>query len=203
MATFMVLTTAESSIPTYYVWLYLVKVVVVTAVLFAFRTPWKDIRPRANLVIPSVLVGLAVFGEWILLDKVIPYPHLGERIGLNPFTAVEPTLRLLFLTARFYGLVLMVPVMEELFWRSFLLRYFTDSDFTKLPVEAFSWGAFFIVAVGFGLAHSEWLVAIICACAYALLLKQTRSLFACIVAHGTTNLALGVYVLLTHDWVYW
>ncbi len=205
MAAFMVLTTAESSAPkAYYVWLYLAKVVVVTAILVAFRTPWKDIRPKAHLLVPAVLVGLAVFVEWIVLDKVIPYPHLGDRTSLDPFTAIEvPALRLLFLTARFYGLVFMVPVMEELFWRSFLLRYVTDSDFTKLPVGAFSWGSFSLVAVAFGLAHSEWLVAIICACAYALLLRQTRSLFACIVAHAVTNLALGVYVILTHDWVYW
>ena len=205
MVTFMVLTAVESSAPKeYYVWLYLVKVVVVTAVLVAFRTPWKDIRPKANFVIPAVLVGLVVFGEWILLDKAIPYPHLGDRTSLDPFTAIQvPALRLVFLTARFYGLVFMVPVMEELFWRSFLLRYLTDSDFTKLPVGVFSWESFFLVAVAFGLAHSEWLVAIICAGAYALLLKRTKSLFACIVAHGTTNLALGVYVLLTHDWAYW
>ena len=205
MVTFMVLTAVESSAPKeYYVWLYLVKVVVVTAVLVAFRTPWKDIRPKANFVIPAVLVGLVVFGEWILLDKAIPYPHLGDRTSLDPFTAIQvPALRLVFLMARFYGLVFMVPVMEELFWRSFLLRYLTDSDFTKLPVGVFSWESFFLVAVAFGLAHSEWLVAIICAGAYALLLKRTKSLFACIVAHGTTNLALGVYVLLTHDWAYW
>lgn len=205
MAAFMVLTAVESSVSkAYYVWLYLAKVVVVTAALVAFRAPLKDIRPKANILVPAVLVGLLVFVQWILLDKAIPYPHLGERTSLDPFSAIEgTTLRFVFLTARFYGLVFMVPVMEELFWRSFLLRYLTDPDFTKLPVGAFSWGSFLLVAVAFGLAHSEWLVAIICACAYALLLRQTRSLFACIVAHAVTNLALGVYVILSHDWVYW
>ncbi|MBV8884120.1 MAG: CAAX prenyl protease-related protein [Chroococcidiopsidaceae cyanobacterium CP_BM_RX_35] len=206
MAAFMVLTSAESSAAKAdYVWFYLAKVIVVTALLLGFRRPWKDIQPKARFLIPAVLVGLAVCIEWLVLDKLIPYPHLGHRTSLDPFTAIEaPALRSLFLIARFYGLVVMVPVMEELFWRSFLLRYLTNpDDFTKLPVERFSWGAFWMVAVGFGLVHSEWLVAVICACAYALLLRQTRSLFACIVAHGTTNLALGVYIVVTHDWVYW
>lgn len=205
MIAFTVLTAVESSAPgVYYTWLYLAKVIIVTAVLLRFRTPWQDIQINANLLIPAIAVGLLVFVEWVVLDKVIPYPHLGDRVSLNPFAAIEdPTLRLLFLVTRFYGLVLMVPVMEELFWRSFLLRYLTDSDFAKLPIGVFSWESFSLVAIAFGLAHSEWLVAIICACAYALLLKQTRSLFACIVAHGTTNLALGAYVILTHDWVYW
>lgn len=103
MATFMVLTTAESSAPrAYYVWLYLAKVIVVTAVLLGFRTPWRDIRLKANMLVPAVLVGLLVFIQWILLDKAIPYPHLGDRTSFNPFTAIEdPALRLLFLTARF------------------------------------------------------------------------------------------------------
>ena len=51
--------------------------------------------------------------------------------------------------------------------------------------------------------HPEWLAAIICAVAYGLLLKQTKSLFACIVAHATTNLALGIYILLFQKWHYW
>lgn len=205
MAAFMLLSAAESSVPkAYYVWLYFAKVVVVTAALLWFREPWKDIRPRTNLLVPAVLVGLLVFIEWVLIDKWIPYPHLGSRTGLNPFTAIEvPALRILFLAVRFYGLAVMVPVMEEIFWRSFLLRYFSAPEFTNLPVGEFSWGSFWIVAVAFGLAHPEWLVAVICACAYALLLRQTKSLFACIVAHSTTNLALGVYVLLSQDWVYW
>lgn len=205
MAAFMLLSAAESAVPkAYYVWLYFAKVVVVTAALLWFREPWKDIRPRTNLLVPAVIVGLLVFIEWVLIDKWIPYPHLGSRTGLNPFTAIEvPALRILFLAVRFYGLAVMVPVMEEIFWRSFLLRYFSAPEFTSLPVGEFSWRSFWIVAVAFGLAHPEWLVAFICACAYALLLRQTKSLFACIVAHSTTNLALGVYVLLSQDWVYW
>ena len=206
MAAFMVLTALEGFAPSaYYVWLYALKCVVVTATLFWFRrTTWQDIQPSVRVLIPAVVVGLAVFGQWILLDKLIPYPHLGSRIGLNPFSTIEsPVVLFMFLTVRFYGLAVMVPVMEELFWRSFLLRYMTDPDFTKLPLGTFSWQAFAIVAGMFGLLHSEWLVAIICACAYGLLLRQTKSIFACIIAHGVTNLALGIYVLVARDWIYW
>lgn len=205
IAVFIVLTSIEGYVPQDgYVWFYLIKAIAVTATLGVFRAPWKDIRPTARVLVPAILVGLVVFAEWILLDQWIPYPHLGSRTGFNPFAEIaSPTLRTLFLVVRFYSLVLMVPVMEELFWRSFLLRYFTDSDFTRLPVGSFSWGAFFIVSGLFGLAHAEWLVAFICACAYALLLRQTRSIFACIVAHSITNLALGLYVVLARDWIYW
>ena len=97
----------------------------------------------------------------------------------------------------------MVPVMEEIFWRSFLLRWITDPDFTKLKVGEFSWSAFAVVAGIFAISHPEWLAAAIFAAMMALLLKRTGSLFACIVAHGFTNLLLGIYVMQTHSWMLW
>lgn len=205
MAVFMAMTALEPKFPAYYVWLYIAKVCVVTGVLVAFRAVWQDIRFEARVLLPAVLVGLAVFVEWILLDRVTPpLPFLSHRTAFDPFTAIANSgLRGLFLAFRFFGLVLLVPVMEELFWRSFLLRYLTKEDFTSLPIGTFSASAFGIVAVAFGAAHPEWLAAIVCAIAYGLLLRQTRSLFACIIAHAVTNLALGVYVLAAHQWHFW
>lgn len=213
MAVFVLLTTLEGQVPrSWYVGVYGFKVAAVAACLWAFRGAWKgEIRAEARVLPIAVLVGLAVFAEWILLDKWIPYPHLGARTAFNPFTEIAaPVPRGLFLAARLFGLALLVPVMEEVFWRSFLLRQATiltdpkeDDDFRRLPVGTFSWPAFFVVAGVFGLAHGEWLVAVICGFAYALLLRQTKSLFACIVAHAVTNGALGAYVLITGDWKYW
>jgi CAAX prenyl protease-like protein len=206
MAVFMGMTALlEPRFPAHYVWLYIAKVCIVTGALVAFRAAWQDIRFEAHVLLLAALVGLAVFAEWVLLDTVTPpLAFLGQRAAFNPFTAIaEPGLRGLFLVFRFFGLVLMVPVMEELFWRSFLLRYLTKEDFTSLPIGTFSASAFGIVAVAFGAAHPEWLAALVCAAAYGLLLRQTRSLFACIVAHAVTNLALGLYVLITHQWHFW
>lgn len=206
MAVFLILTFLEGQFPkSWYVGVYAAKAVLVTGTLIAFRSVWRDIRFEARVLLPALFVGLLVFAEWVLLDPHTPQlSFLGKRAEFNPFAAIpDPMQRGLFLFVRFYGLALMVPVMEELFWRSFLLRYITAPDFEKLPMGTYSWGAFAAVAVLFGAAHPEWLVAILCACAYALLLRQTKSLFACIVAHATTNLALGIYVLLTQQWRYW
>ncbi len=207
MALFLLLTTVEGKAPlAWYVPLYALKAVLVTITLLYFSKTWRrELTPNARVVPLAVAVGLAVFGEWIVLDQWIPYPHLGTRSAYNPFEAVaNPAVRLGFLALRFYGLTVMVPVMEELFWRSFLLRFFTDlDDFKRVRLGDFSLMAFFLVALGFALAHPEWLVAFVCAAAYALLLRATRSLFACVVAHGVTNLALGVYVVMTGAWKYW
>ncbi len=205
MALFMAFTWAESTFSSYAVPLYFAKAAVVTAALLAFRRPLRELKLDARVLLPAVLVGLAVFVEWIVIDPLTPHlAFLGKRNAVNPFAAFpDPTQRALFLAVRFYGLAVMVPVMEEIFWRSFLLRWITKPEFEELPIGSFNLTAFAAVALIFGFAHQEWLAAIICACAYALLLRRTKSLFACIVAHGVTNLALGVYVLSTGQWHYW
>ncbi|HEV2765432.1 MAG TPA: CAAX prenyl protease-related protein, partial [Pyrinomonadaceae bacterium] len=169
MAVFLVFTLAESAAGgRAYVLLYVLKVCAVTAALYACRSTSKDVKISARVLAPAVGVGLLVFAQWVLLDKYVNYYRLGSRAAFNPFEAVaDPALRLLFMVARFYGLVLVVPLMEELFWRSFLLRYFTSHKFEKVPLGAFSWPAFAVVAVGFALSHPEWLPALFTACAYA------------------------------------
>jgi uncharacterized protein len=205
MALFMGMTALlEPNFKGQYVWLYILKVVVVTGALVACGKAWKsELRFDARVLLPAVLVGLAVFAEWIALGG-FTLSFLGKRTELDPFAAVaDPTQRGLFLAFRMFGLAVMVPLMEEVFWRSFLLRFLTKEDFKSVPMGTFSAGAFAIVALAFGFAHPEWLAAIVCAVAYGLLLKWTRSLFACVLAHAVTNLALGIYVLVTKQWQYW
>jgi len=202
---FGVLTALEAYLPAgTYPAFYIGKIAAVTAALVYFRGPLGDIRPSWGVVPLATVIGLAVLAEWLLIDWLVPYPHLGSRIGYNPFAAIEPGgMRWGFLLARLYGLVLVVPVMEELFWRSFLLRYATTAEFTTLPIGQFSWAAFWIVVGLSAAAHPEWLVAAIASAAFAWLLHYTRSLFAVIVCHAVTNAALGGYIMTTGQWQYW
>ncbi len=206
MATFTIMTTLERQFQAHYLWMYSAKVIIVTALLIAGMSGWKrDIRANGRMLLIGAVVGLAAFVLWIVLDRITPpLKFLGTRVGYNPFKEIaDPATRTLFLSVRFLGLALMVPLMEELFWRSFLLRWITDQEYEKLAVGTFSWGAFALVAGAFGFAHPEWLAGIVFAVLMALLLRRTRSLFSCIVAHSVTNLALGIYVLVTHHWHYW
>ncbi len=206
-ALFLFLTTLEGYFPTHYVLVYIVKIVVVTLSLGIYRSTLRDFRFEARALVPGLLVGLLIFAIWIPVDKLTPYHlPLGSRAAFDPFARIADPGRLgLFLFARFYGLVVMVPIMEELFWRSFLLRYFSDPniDFRAIPMGQFTWGAFALVAAAFALAHPEWLSAAICGIAYGLLLWRMRSLLAPLVAHMVTNLALGIYIVSTHAWIYW
>ena len=204
MILFGALTMLESYVPvSFYPVAYIVKAIAVTASLLVFRRPLADIQMNAGVILPSVVVGLVVCVLWVAIDQAVPYPHLGTRVAFDPTPLRESGWWAPFLVTRLFGLVLMVPVMEEIFWRSFLLRYLTQQDFRSLAIGTFSASALGIMVAASALAHPEWLVAVIASLAYALWLRRTRSLFSAIVAHSTTNAALGAYVLYTGSWQYW
>jgi CAAX prenyl protease-like protein len=128
-------------------------------------------------------------------SKLIPYPHLGSRTGFNPVEAFSTNISLAaFLIVRLFGLIVMVPTIEELFWRGFALRYFTNEDFETVPMGVFSMSAFWIVTIGSAATHPEWLVALIAFALYAWLLKSTRSLFAVILAHADGQRRAGRFI---------
>jgi CAAX prenyl protease-like protein len=190
--------------PAAYPYAYVLKIAGVVLTLAGCWWTLRDVRWSSRVLASAIVVGLLVFLQWVLLDNWTAYPHIGSRAGFNPYASFHHPLSLAaFLFARFTGLVLVVPVMEELFWRGFLIRYLTDREFTAVPIGTFSASAFWLVAGLSGLAHPEWLAAIVASAAYSWLLKRTGSLFATVVAHAVTNAVLGVYVLMSGAWQYW
>lgn len=212
MVLFLILTASEGAIGRdRYPFVYMVKATTVTAALILCSGVWRHELKFEKRHLPSAIVaGIFVFIEWIAIDKLVPYPHIGERISYNPFAEIgSDPLRWTFLAFRIFGLSLMVPLMEEVFWRSFLLR-FADETLADEPdpwqvkaVGIFSNTAMLIVSALFALAHSEWLAAFICGISYALLLRLTKNLTSCFIAHAITNALLGIYVLVMNDWKFW
>jgi uncharacterized protein len=201
---FGVLTLLEAELPAaWYPAAYILKALIVTVSLWIFRGPLADIRFNSAIALQSAAVGLVVFAVWVGVEETFRYPHLGVRVAFDPTPLRESGWWTPFLVTRLFGLIIMVPVMEEIFWRSFLLRYLTKPDFQRLPIGTFSASSLGIMVVASALAHPEWLVAAIASLVYAFWLRRTTSLFGAIVAHATTNAALGAYVLSTGAWQYW
>jgi CAAX prenyl protease-like protein len=185
---------------------YPLRTVLVTVVLVLCSRRLVKLKPSAALA--SVLVGLAVFAVWIGPDLLWPgyRSHwlftnflTGEAGG--PKTAGTPVLFMIFRVA---GSVLLVPIVEELFWRVWLMRWLVTPNFEKVPLGTYTAQAFWLSAVLFASEHGAfWGVGLAAGIIYNSWMIRTRSLADCILAHAATNGALAGYVLLTGRWEYW
>lgn len=150
----------------------------------------------------AVVVGLLVTVLWVGLDAY--YPKLSPSPGFNPFTTGNPTTDLLMAAVRLGGSFLVVPVLEELFWRSWLLRFLVDqADYRRVPLGHFTWFSFLVACILFGLEHDRWLAGILTGALYSSLVYWHKEIRSPIVAHGVTNLSLGIYIFMTGNWSLW
>ncbi|MFV0422341.1 CAAX prenyl protease-related protein [Oleidesulfovibrio sp.] len=149
----------------------------------------------------AIATGLVVFAFWIQLDQ--PWARIGTPPGFSPDIAPAGWQRDSLLLIRLLGAALMVPVMEELFWRSFIYRYVTNPAFTKVAIGVFHWPAFAATAVLFGLEHHLVVAGILAGISYNIVLIRTRSIAQCTLAHVVTNGVLGVWVIATESWGFW
>ena len=172
-------------------WLYPVKVGAVALLLWAYRAHYSELfqRPDARWVV----LWINLEGGWL---------DLGGGAGFDPRDG-GGAIRWELALPRLAGAALVVPIMEELFWRSFLLRWIDKPDFLALEPARLSLRALLIASVLFGLEHTLWFAGILAGLAYGWLYRASGNLWAPIAAHATTNLLLGVWVLSTGSWRFW
>jgi hypothetical protein len=189
-------------------WLYPAKVVVVGAMLAVW---WRDygelfsrqVLPTLRETLFAVAVGLVVFVLWISLDA--PWMQLDVGTSAGPFTPLDAAGAPIWplVVMRLVGAALLVPVMEELFWRSFLMRWIRDPVFEGVAPAAVGLKAVVLSTFVFMLAHTLWLAAIVAGLAYAWIYMRSGKLWSAVIAHAVTNGALGLWVLATGNWQFW
>ncbi len=167
---------------------------------------------RWRLVLPagSVLLGIAVFFIWIGPDALWPgyrdsWLFHNALIG-QVATSWPASLKhnVWFLAIRVVESAVLVPILEELFWRGWLMRWIIKPDFEKVPLGQYAPLSFWLVALLFASEHGPyWEVGLIAGVAYNWWMVRTRNLSDCMVAHGVTNAVLAAYVLVFDKWNYW
>ena len=189
-------------------WEFPFRAAVMAAVLWVFSRSVIDLR--APHAIASAAAGIAVFLLWVAPDLIFPgYRHhwlwsnavtgqvassLPEGFHMSNFVLVFRTLRA----------VVIVPIVEELFWRGWLLRWLIDNDFRRVPLGAWSASSFVITTLLFASEHGPyWDVGLLAGAAYNLWIVRTKSLGDCILAHAVTNGLLSAYVIAGGKWEYW
>jgi uncharacterized protein len=165
---------------------------------------------RPSRLLQSVLLGVAVFFIWIGPDALIPGYRssilFSNSIVGHPEGATVPAdkISMVFLLFRVLGSVVTVPIIEELFWRGWMMRWIANHQFYRIPVGAWHAEAFWIVAVLFASEHgSFWDVGLVTGVIYNWWAVRTRNLTDCVIAHAVTNACLAVYVIGWGQWQYW
>jgi CAAX prenyl protease-like protein len=195
-------------------WFYLAKTLAGAWLLWEMRPFVSEMRCAFSW--EAVIVGAGVAVLWIGLDGW--YPRLGElsvKLGLakpaatpaawNPHVQFGQgaALAWFFIAVRILGASLVVPALEEVFFRSFLYRYFARADFQSVALGQFLPLPFFAVSAVFALEHQEWLAGLLCGFAYQGLVIWKQRLGDAIVAHGITNFLLGLWVVGKGAWRFW
>jgi len=185
-------------------WFVVARGVIVGLLLVWFWPAYIELHrsafDRSSRWIEAILAGIAVFLVWIYFDK--DWAVLSQSGGFNPLRQDQSTDWLLVIL-RLFGLALVVPVMEELFWRSFVMRWIVQHDFLSVEPSKVGIRAFSITAVLFALEHDQWLAGLIAGMAYNWLYMRSGSLWTPIISHAVTNAMLGVWILYTKAWHFW
>jgi CAAX prenyl protease-like protein len=208
-AVFIALMALEKATPISGEILYPVRVIVVTVVLVLFSRNAIDFRVKHAA--GAIALGVAVFAIWIGPDALWPHYRsfwlfTNALTGHAQSSAPEGARsNIWFILFRSAGCVLLVPVIEELFWRGWLARWLIDSeDFRRVPLGAYAASSFWIGSALFASEHGPyWEVGLIAGFAYNWWMCRTRSLADCILSHAVTNGCLSIYVLAAGQWQYW
>jgi hypothetical protein len=181
------------------------------AVLWLVARQAPDLQSgfRLRHFLPSALLGIAVFAAWIAPDLLFPgYRHgwlfenalTGSAVAGFPADARQPAV----LWLRALRACIVVPIVEELFWRAWLMRWIVAPEFLKIPLGSWSPRAFWIVAALFASEHgSFWAVGLLAGVLYNWWMIRTKSLADVMLAHAVTNACLSLYVVVAGKWEYW
>ena len=205
----------EASPPTAaYAVYYAIRIGLTVAAVILFLPAYRTFPLRVTLL--SVLVGVVGAGVWIGLSRLHVEESVLQWLGLDwrpapraaydPLTALgdTPITLAAFLTVRFFGLVCVVPWIEEFFLRGFVVRFVIDPDWWAVPIGRTTRLALGVVIVYAVLTHpAEAVAAAVWFSLITWLVYKTRSIWDAVMAHAITNLLLGMYIVAFRDWALW
>jgi hypothetical protein len=187
---------------------YPLRVIALSVILWVFSRHVIDLRFTHGL--QSVILGAAVFVIWVGPDILFPgyrqhWLFQNAILGRMGAPVSEQILMApVVLWTRIIRAVVLVPIIEELFWRAWLMRWLISPRFEQIKLGAYAPMAFWVTAVLFASEHGPyWDVGLITGVIYNWWMVRTRSLGDCILVHAVTNACLCGYVVATRHWEYW
>ena len=213
----------DARLPDEHYLLYPLKIMLVAGVIAWFWRALPSLKPEAPLA--SVAVGILGVMFWVGMEPLSMW--LGEVFtgawnaavgaigwtswqtapaslhpaGLDPFALYPAAQAWALYGCRVAGIALVVPVMEELFWRGFLMRWLIREDFIAVPLGTYQTFSFWVTTLLFASVHGmEWPQGVVVGVIYGAWFVRTKSLGSIMLAHGVTNLLLAFYCLASGEW---
>lgn len=161
----------------------------------------------------AVVFGIAGIACWLLPTTL--YDALGltgradgllhalgvaaRKDGFSPGMFENPLAYWLSLGMRFLRATVVVALVEEIFWRGFLMRLLCDwnGDYWQQPFGRGTWLSYLIVTALFMFSHGQqdWAAAWVYGSLTYVLCVWSRNLGACVIMHATANFLMGLYIM--------
>lgn len=186
-------------------WLYAVRSLVAAGLLLALWRRFDEFplgaMPGTKEILLALGGGAVVLAIWLLLDA-------GFFVLGNPGSGFDPrsadgSVDWPLAVVRLAGSALLVPVVEELFWRSLVMRWLECCNFWEVDPAAVGGRALLLSSLAFGFEHSQWAAGVLAGLAYGWLYVRCRNLWVAVIAHAVTNAGLGIWVLANGAWHFW
>jgi exosortase E/protease (VPEID-CTERM system) len=179
-------------------WLYPVRVIATGGALWGFRRVYRQFAWTWSW--HAMAIGGLVFGMWLLLASPVESRTTAVAQGLAHLSGGMAAVWVGF---RVLGSVILVPLAEELAFRGYVMRKLMARDFDRVPLGHWTWTAFLLSSVLFGVLHGRWVAGSLAGMGYALALTRRGQLADAVLAHMTTNALLAGYVLAYQAWAFW
>jgi CAAX prenyl protease-like protein len=184
--------------------LYLVKTIIGAWLIWEMRPFVAEMKWAFSW--EAIAMGVAIFAVWVGLDGLYPRLSTPSPDGWNPNTQFGngSTAAWGFIAVRILGSSLVVPPIEEVFYRSFLYRLLVRQNFLTMPLGQYHALSFFVTSIIFGLVHPDrWVAGILCGLGYQWLVIRKGRLGDAMTAHAITNFLLGLWVVWRGAWSFW
>ena len=177
---------------------YVLRILAATAVLWLVRSDLP--RPAISPSWFPVAAAAITCAAWIVLVPVDP--AAGNRL-VAELQGLGPAQRWGWIAVRVAGSCLIIPLVEELAFRGFLLRWLVSPEFERVPPRAWTWSALVLSSLAFGALHGHWVLGTLAGLAFAAVLVRRGRLGDAVLAHALTNAGLAVAVLAFGRWDLW
>lgn len=197
-------------------WIYLGKALLCGWILWEIREAIPEMRWAVSW--EAVVVGVGVFIMWVGLDPFYPgLQALSFKFGFSKEAELDPAkywnpfvmfgegtvMAWTFVVIRFASATIVVPALEEVFYRSFLYRYLISPEFERVSLRQRHVVSLGITCLIFAFTHEQWLAGILCGVAYQWLVWRKGRIGDAMTAHSITNFLLGLWVVTRGDWKFW